>query len=102
MQLHGLIGQPHVQRIAIDIAVHGHCLDAHLFARPNDPAGNLAPIGDQNLAKFACAGTHNAVQSLTPNVIRPERTSDIGRFGCAYFLKPKSGCLYSTGCPFST
>jgi hypothetical protein len=49
-----------VQRIAIDIAVHRDGTNAHLFASPDNPAGNLAAISDQNLAKWSGGGSHKA------------------------------------------
>ena len=47
------VGEAHVQRIAIDVAVNGDRLDAHLFAGPDDATGNLAAIGDQDLLELA-------------------------------------------------
>src|SRR5581483_1704759 len=46
-----LIGKPDMKRIAIDIAVHGDRANAHLFASPDDPAGNFSAISDQDFAK---------------------------------------------------
>jgi hypothetical protein len=42
-----------MQRIAIDVAVPSNGADAHLFTRPDDAAGNLAAISDEDLAKAA-------------------------------------------------
>src|SRR5581483_8271837 len=52
-----LIGKPDMKRIAIDIAVHGDRANAHLFASPDDPAGNFSAISDQDFAKV----THDSV-----------------------------------------
>ncbi len=54
----GLVCKTHVQRITVDIAVHGHRADAHLFASPDNSARDLAAIGNQDLAKWSAAG-HN-------------------------------------------
>ena len=40
------IGKTHMQGFAIGLGVHGDGLDAHLLARPDDPDGDLAAIGD--------------------------------------------------------
>src|SRR5215470_643906 len=49
----GFVGETNVERIAIDVAVHGDRLDAHLLAGPDDATGNLAAIGDQDLLELA-------------------------------------------------
>jgi hypothetical protein len=38
-----------MQRIAIGVGIDGDRLDAHLAGGLDDPAGDLAAIGDQNL-----------------------------------------------------
>ena len=55
----GLVGKPHMKRIAVDFAVHRDRANAHLFARPDNATGNLAAIGDQNFAE----ATHDSVSS---------------------------------------
>ena len=42
---------------------HGHRdrANAHLFAGPDDPAGNLSPIGDENLSE-ASRSVHKSEQ----------------------------------------
>src|SRR6185369_573917 len=54
----GFVGEANVQRIAIDVAVNGDRLDAHLFAGPDDATGNLAAIGDQDLLELARIKSH--------------------------------------------
>src|SRR5678816_4614234 len=54
----GFVGEANVQRIAIDVAVHGDRLDAHLFTGPDDTTGNLAAIGDQDLLELARIKSH--------------------------------------------
>src|SRR5438477_13093029 len=56
-----LISEPHMQRVAIDVAVNRDRANAHLFAGPDDPAGNLSPIGDENLSE-ASRSIHNSEQ----------------------------------------
>src|ERR1051326_6636776 len=53
-----LVCKPHVQRVAIDVAVHGNGADTHLFAGPNDATGNLAAVGDENLSKTTLSVAH--------------------------------------------
>jgi len=45
----GLVGQAHVQRVAVNIGVDGDGRHALLTAGPDDPDSDFAPIGDQNL-----------------------------------------------------
>ena len=47
---HGLIGQLHVQGVAIHRAVNGHGGDPQLAAGAQDAQGDFAPVGDQQLA----------------------------------------------------
>ena len=53
------VSKAHVQRVAIDVAVHGNRANTHLFASPDNSAGNLAPVGDQDLAKWSDDSGHN-------------------------------------------
>src|SRR3954468_4414598 len=48
----GLIGQLHVERLAIGLREDGDGGDALLAARADDPHGNLATIGDQDLLEL--------------------------------------------------
>ena len=57
-----LVGETHVERVAIHIAVHGDRADAHLLTGPDDPTGNLAAIGDQYFAEASRAVVHNHKQ----------------------------------------
>src|SRR3954447_1258463 len=54
----GFVGEAHVQRIAIDVAVNGDRLDAHLLAGPDDATSNLAAIGYQDLLELARIKSH--------------------------------------------
>src|SRR3546814_4814654 len=44
----GLVGLLHMQRVGIGIRIDGDRLDAHLLRRPDDPAGNLTTIGNED------------------------------------------------------
>src|SRR5438309_5133471 len=70
----GLVGETHVQRVAIHVAVHSHRADAHLFAGPDDSAGNLAAIGDQDFAEGSRAVVHK-IEPLAVSSVGPERTA---------------------------
>src|SRR4029079_15561949 len=58
----GFVGEAHVQRIAIDVAVNGDRLDAHLLAGPDDATSNLAAIGDQDLLELARIKSHKKMR----------------------------------------
>jgi hypothetical protein len=47
----GLIGEPHMQRVAIRLRVHRHGFNAEFLAGADDADRDLSPIGDENLAK---------------------------------------------------
>ena len=44
----GLVGHLHVQPVAVGLRVDRHRLDAELLGRLDDPAGDLATVGDQD------------------------------------------------------
>ncbi len=50
---HRLVGQAHMARVGIGLGVHRHRGDAHAPRGLDHSAGNLASIGDQDLAKHA-------------------------------------------------
>jgi len=54
-----------MQRVAIDVAVHGDRANAHLFAGPDDAARNLSPIGDENFSE-ASRSVHNIADLQLP------------------------------------
>ena len=47
----GLVGEAHVERGAIGVGVHGDRADAHLAQRAHDADGDLASVGDEDLAE---------------------------------------------------
>src|SRR5204862_5011971 len=61
----GFVSEANVQRVAVDVAVDGHRADAHLFAGPDDAAGNLSPIGNQDFAE-ASRSVHNIADLQLP------------------------------------
>ena len=42
-----------MQRVAVEVGVHGDGRDAQLLAGPDDPDGDLATVGDQHLGEHA-------------------------------------------------
>ena len=46
-----LVGHAHVQGMAVRVRVDGHGGDAHPPGGPDDPAGDLPPVGDQYLGE---------------------------------------------------
>ena len=46
--VHGLVGEPDVQRVAVGGRVDGDGLDPELVAGADDPDRDLAPVGDQD------------------------------------------------------
>ena len=47
----GLVGEADVQGVAVEVGVHGDGGDAELPAGADDPDGDLAPVGDQDLGE---------------------------------------------------
>ena len=47
----GLVGEADVQRVAVELGVHGHRGDAQLLAGADDTDGDLAAVGDQDLGE---------------------------------------------------
>jgi hypothetical protein len=45
----GLVRQPDVQRVPIELGIHGDRSDADLATGANDADGDLAAVGDQDL-----------------------------------------------------
>src|SRR5579884_4159202 len=48
---HRLIRLAHMQRVGVGIGIDRHRLDAHAARRAHDAAGDLAAIGDEDLAE---------------------------------------------------
>src|SRR5205085_9110504 len=47
----GFVCEAHMKRVAVGLGVNGDRSYSHLLARPDNTAGNLAPVRNQNLAK---------------------------------------------------
>ena len=47
----GLVGETHVRAVTVGFRIDGDRLDSQFLAGADDANGNLAPIGDENLAK---------------------------------------------------
>src|SRR5258708_3325038 len=60
------VGKANVERISVNVAVHGDGADTHLFAGPDNSAGDLATVGDQNLTKSSWAVVHNIANLQLP------------------------------------
>ena len=45
----GLAGARDVQRVAVELGVHGDARDPELFERAHDADGDLTAVGDQDL-----------------------------------------------------
>ena len=56
-----LVGLHHVQCAGVGIAVHRHGAVAQAVRRANDAAGDLATVGDEDLAETHC-GTQAALR----------------------------------------
>ena len=89
----GLIGELHVQRVAVGLGIDSDRLQAQLFAGPDDAQGDLPAVGDQNF--FEHLGESGT------------RWSGRGDFAwtredpAQAVLIVKSGSPNWTGCPFS-
>lgn len=44
----GLVGQAHMQGVAVELGIDRHRGDAHFASRANDADGDLTPIGNQD------------------------------------------------------
>ena len=49
--VHRLVGQLHMARVAVGVGIHRHRRDAHLLRGLDDAAGDLAAVGDQDLVE---------------------------------------------------
>ncbi len=52
--MHRLIGHLDMQRIAVGIGIDCDRLDAELLRGLDDPAGNFAPVGDEDFLDHCC------------------------------------------------
>ncbi len=50
-------GHLDMQRVAVGLGIDRDRLDAHRSRGADDPAGDLAPVGDQDTLEHACPGS---------------------------------------------
>ena len=57
-----------MQRVAVELGVHGDGAHAQLLAGADDPDGDLAPVGDQDLGEHGCVtyGVRRGRRNLCP------------------------------------
>ena len=72
----GLVGQPHEERVSVGVGVDRHAADAGVLARADDPHGDLASVGDQDLLQSAGLGHPN-----TPGLSGPWSRAGAARMG---------------------
>ena len=67
-QPHREVGLADVRRVGVGVAVHRDRLDPERPARADDPAGDLAAVGDQHALdrSVSCGGGHRAHIRNTP------------------------------------
>ena len=72
------VGQPDVHGAGIGVAVDGDRLHAQLVAGPDDPDGDLAPVGDQDATEWRRRPGHRRVASLRKDMAsRPASERDV-------------------------
>ena len=47
----GLVGETHMEAVAVGLGVDGHRLDAEFFAGADNAEGDFSPVGDEDLTK---------------------------------------------------
>ena len=62
----GLIGQPNMERIAIEVAVDGRGRDAEFAARPDHPDRDFSAVGDEYFRKHVLITSRMNPRSATP------------------------------------
>src|SRR5581483_3121820 len=91
----GLVGEADVQGVAVGFRMHRDGFDIELLAGPDDAAGDLAAIGDQDFLEHKSGG-----RRLFPGRLQLSGKRVLPATGY-YSLIPNSGWPYSTGWPFS-
>src|SRR5262249_33472317 len=76
----GFVGPAHMQPFRICIGIDCHGGDAHPLCRPNDPAGDLPAIGDQDFFEHVQTAARNcfvaallAMTSVSSSSLRAKR-----------------------------
>ena len=68
-----LVGQPHVQRVAVGLGIDRDRADAQLAAGGGDADGDLAPVGDQDRGERPASrsgGPADAARAFTRSALR--------------------------------
>ena len=73
----GLVGHAHVQGVAVEVGVDGDGADAQLAAGPDDPDGDLAAVGNEDLLEHA--GLSSVIVGLH-NCTHPYGVCHVGRW----------------------
>jgi len=47
----GFVGHGHVAGIGVSFGIDGHAANAHAVGGLDDPAGDFAPVGNENFAE---------------------------------------------------
>ncbi len=116
----GLVGEAHVQGVAVELGVHGDGGDPELPAGADDPHRDLPPVGDQDLGQHrgqpivrGCSATESAASRETTStntvalaagaagepegyvVVADHQTAGRGRLDRAWVAAPGTGLLVS-------
>src|SRR5579875_1328089 len=78
----GLVGEAHMKRVAVELGVHGYGGHPELETGANDPDGDLAPVGDEDLARHG----GQSVSMRLPERVRAELSATT-RFGDVRLLE---------------
>ena len=87
------VGQPHMKRIPIALRIHRNRGEPHFAARPDNPHGDLAAIGDQYLVQVGRTSGSASVIVAFPRTYRADPESRIPNPGsvrevyCRVFLE---------------
>src|SRR4051812_27232062 len=69
-----LVGQANVERVAVELAVDRHRLDAEIARRTNHANGDLSTVGDQDLCEHGCQSWSMTTPGATWHVIVVDET----------------------------
>ena len=92
-----LVGAPDVRRVAIGLGVDRHAGDAELLERPHHADGDLAAVGDQDLARTSAGGEVIACRPALP-WRRCASPPPARRRGCLLVLPAARGALRFERC----
>ena len=80
-----LIRQKRVERIPVSLRIHGHCLDPHFPAGPDNPHRDLSPVGNQYFRKhkpfpYPIIKVNSAATATLPSTVAVAFPMPIGPF----------------------